>query len=169
MAPRRTTVAMTNLAEHSIAALRPPVPAPAPPVLPALPACDDERWPALAQALSALRAMRRRSVRIVDVGCGSGALLVCAACHARALGFTAIEGHGIDPAPGAIARAQEAAEALDDPAIGLVFEAGDPIAALADEAAFPADILVVHGAGLCSAAAARAAARMLIAESGVAA
>lgn len=108
--------------------------------------CRDTRWPEVAAALSALRAAKRCSVRIVDADCGAGTLLLCAVRFARALGFTAIEARGIDAAPALIGRARAAAAAVRDPAIGIVFERGEPIAALGEECAFPADIVLWHGA-----------------------
>ncbi|MBJ7441714.1 MAG: hypothetical protein JHD35_22215 [Sphingopyxis sp.] len=84
-------------------------------------------------------------MRIVDAECGDGRLLVQAARYARALGFTAIDGRGIDSDPSAINGARMAAARVSDPAIGLSFEAGDMLAALADEAEFPADILLWEG------------------------
>lgn len=125
----------------------------------------DTRWPAVVAILQHLRQARRRSVRIVDAECGNGRLLLQAARYARALGFTAIEGRGIDADPAAIRVARSAAAALRDPAIGLSFEAGDLLAALAEEAAFPADVVLWEGgAGARShiAAAAAAAGRIVI-------
>ncbi|MEG3175156.1 SAM-dependent methyltransferase [Sphingomonas sp. RB3P16] len=150
---------MTHVAEHPIFGIppvRPPQPRRAARVASA-PQCRDDRWPAVAARLAALRADRRRSVRIVDVDCGSGRLLLCAVRLARALGFTAIEARGVDPASALIERATKAAAALRDPAIGITFETGDYVDALRDEARFPADIVVWHGchAG-CDAAGRRA-------------
>lgn len=105
----------------------------------------DVRWPAVAAALAHLRAARRRSLRIVDAECGDGRLLVRAAIHARALGFTAIEARGIGRAPLLARTARAAAGTIRDPAIGLAFDSGDLIAALAEEADFPADILLWYG------------------------
>lgn len=105
----------------------------------------DPRWPAVAAALAHLRAARRRSVRIVDAECGDGRLLIHAARHARALGFTAIEARGIDDDRIAVAAACAAAARVRNPAIGLVFELADLPQALAEEAEFPADLIVWHG------------------------
>lgn len=105
-------------------------------------AAHDERWSALAAALAGLRERERCSVRIVDADCGAGCLLLHALRHARALGFTAIEGRGIDGVPALIGRARAAASRLADPAIGIVFEHGDMVAALHDEEDFPADIVL---------------------------
>ena len=103
---------------------------------------SDERWPALVAALTTLRAQGRRAVRIVDGDCGCGRLLIEAVIYARQLGFTAIEGHGVDGAAATIRRARRNATALHDHAIGLSFEVADASAALQREFDFPADIVL---------------------------
>lgn len=136
---------MTHLAEHDVGrAIARPRTARRRRAVPSV-RCRDRRWPALAAALAALRATHRRSVRIVDADCGAGNVLLCAALYARALGFTAIEAHGIDGAAALVDRARAAATAVRDPAIGLSFATGDIAAALAAEAEFPADIILWHG------------------------
>lgn len=105
----------------------------------------DMRWAAIVAILQHVRLARRRSLRIVDAECGNGRLLLQAARHARALGFTAIEGRGIDADPAAIRVARSTAAALRDPAIGLSFETGDLLTALAEEAEFPADVVLWEG------------------------
>ena len=105
---------------------------------------SDPRWPRIASALADLRERHRHSVRIVDADCACGTLLIETAYHARALGFTAVEGRGIDGAPIMIDRARAAAALLHEPAIGLVFELADRELALAQEADFPADIVLWH-------------------------
>lgn len=105
----------------------------------------DPRWPAIADALELLRSRGRFSVRIVDVDCGAGSLLLHALQHARALGFSAIEGRGIDGSPALIGRAKAAALRQQDLAIGVVFEVADMAASLRAEQEFPADILLWHG------------------------
>lgn len=106
---------------------------------------NDTRWAAICAALAALRERGRRSVRIVDADCACGTLLIEAVRHARALGYTAIEGRGIDGSPAMVGRARAAAARLHEPAIGLTFEVADMIEALASEADFPADIVLWHG------------------------
>ena len=125
----------------------------------------DLRWPVVAAALHHLWLRRRRSLRIVDVACGNGRLLIHAARHARALGFTAIEARGIDAAPSSIREAQAIAMRIRDPAIGLLFEPGDLLTALREESGFPADILLWsgdHGAAPDMAAAIAAAGTIVI-------
>jgi hypothetical protein len=95
------------------------------------------------QAISALREQGRRSIRIVEIGCGPGERLRRLAGHARSLGFVAIEGRGVDADPAQIARARIAARAEADPAIALVHEEGDGATALREEAWFPADLLLL--------------------------
>ena len=107
---------------------------------------NDPRWTDICTALAALHEQGRYPVRIIDADCGCGTLLIEAVRHARALGFTAIEGRGIDGSPAMIGRARAAAARLHEPAIGLTFEVTDMIEALESEADFPADIVLWHGA-----------------------
>jgi SAM-dependent methyltransferase len=102
----------------------------------------DRRWPAMLRKLKGLRKRGRRSIRIVDADCGAGELLIHAVRRARAMGFVAIEGRGIDADPRLIASARRAAARQSDPAIGLVFEQGDPDEAMREEAEYPADLLL---------------------------
>lgn len=128
---------------------------------------SDERWPLLVAALEQLRLAKRHSVRIVDADCGAGALLIHAAQCARALGFTAIEGRGIDGVPALIGRAKSSAAGLHDRAIGLSFETADLSSALVQEQEFPADIVIWHGraeAGDAAAMAVAAAGRTVISD-----
>lgn len=104
----------------------------------------DPRWPRIVAALADLRERGRYAVRIVDADCACGTLLIAAAQHAHALGFTGIEARGIDRLPACIGRARAAARRLSDPAIGFRFEHADIVPALAEEADFPADILLWH-------------------------
>lgn len=121
---------------------------PAPTVVPvSRTAQSDPRWPHIVAALTALQRRGRHAVRIVDADCSCGTLLIEAMRHARALGFTAIEGRGIDGSPSLIGRARAAAARLHDPAIGVEFELGDMMKALEQEADFPPDIVLWHGNG----------------------
>lgn len=107
----------------------------------------DPRWPAVEAALDHLRERHRRAVRIVDADCGAGGFLIAVAEQARAKGFTAIEGRGLGRSPALIGRARAAARRHRHAAMGLVFERRDPADALAEERAFPADILLCHRCG----------------------
>lgn len=149
---------MNNVAEHAI-----PLPAARPlarrPVVSPTEQrfrCSDARWPKVAAALAALRTARRRSVRIVDANCDAGALLLCAVCHARALGFTAIEALGLDETPALVDRARAAAAIVQDPAISITFETADLVGVLGEESDFPADIVLWHSCKECDAAVAEA-------------
>jgi len=102
----------------------------------------DRRWPAMLRKLKGLRKRGRRSIRIVDADCGAGELLMHAVRRAREMGFVAIEGRGIDADPRLIASALRAAARQGDPAIGLVFEQGDPDRVIREEAEYPADLLL---------------------------
>lgn len=126
-------------------------------------ALHDPRWPAIQAALLDLRERGRHAVRIVDADCGAGALLIMTAHHARALGFTAIEGLGIDGSPALIGRARAAAARASDRAIGLEFALVDLMEALRDEADVPADIVLWAGPhdGPVDAALAHAATRVI--------
>lgn len=102
----------------------------------------DRRWPMIVRKLTSLRQRGRRSLRVVDVNCGAGDLLLAVVRQARALGFVAIEGRGVDRDAVKIIDAIAAASNLHDPAIGLVFELGDGRSALREEAEFPADLVL---------------------------
>lgn len=159
---------MTNLAEHPVLTLRhshgfgPR----AEPETRAV-QCQDRRWPAIVSALRRLRAANRHSVRIIDTNCDQGELLLCAARQASALGFTAIEAKGIEGGLASVRHAQRLAARLDDPAIGISFEACALADALAEEGEFPADIVIAHHDALFDPTVADlliAAGRMLIVE-----
>lgn len=107
----------------------------------------DRRWPAMLRKLRGLRKRGRHSIRIVDADCGAGELLIHAVHRARELGFVAIEGRGIDSDPRLIANARRAAARQTDPAIGLVFEAGDMDRAMREEVEFRADLLLCSSSG----------------------
>ncbi len=107
-------------------------------------AVHDPRWPRIEAALLALRSSGRHAVRIVDADCGAGTLLLHALGHARQLGFTAVEGHGINRSSLLIGLARSAARRAADPALGVDFEVADIVAALRDEQDLPADIVICH-------------------------
>jgi SAM-dependent methyltransferase len=102
----------------------------------------DPRWPTIRAALADLRLQRRCALRIVDADCGCGTLLIAAVRYARTLGFTAIEGRGIDGSPAMINRARTATASVKDPAIGLQFDLVDLAEGLAEEVGMPADIVI---------------------------
>lgn len=105
-------------------------------------AMQDLRWPAVAARLKAMREEGRRSIRIVDAACGNASLLLLAIRSARALGFVAIEARGVDRDGALLAQARRIAATIQDPAIDLRFYIGTAAAAMRDETAFPADILL---------------------------
>lgn len=105
-------------------------------------AAHDPRWPQISARLLWLKQQGRRAVRIVDADSGAGALLLHAVVHARALGFVAIEGRGIDGSPALIGRARASALRCNDPGIGVTFEVADMLTALRDEQDLPADIVL---------------------------
>jgi SAM-dependent methyltransferase len=102
----------------------------------------DRRWPMIVRKLTALRRRGRRSLRVIDVRCGAGDLLFAVARQARALGFVAIEGRGVDPDAAKIGAAAAACRRHRDPASDFIFEQGDGRAALREEAEFPADFVL---------------------------
>ena len=108
-------------------------------------ATQDPRWPVIAAALATLRGDGRHAVRIIDADCGAGSLLLQAVHHARSLGFTAIEGRGIDGLPALIGRARAAASRCTNLAIGTTFEVADMVTALREEHDLPADLVIWHG------------------------
>lgn len=123
-----------------------------------------DRWPVTAQSgeqsndsdvrakidavLRDLRLRGRHALRIVDLGCGAGGWLIATAKRARDLGFTAIEGRGIDRDPDAIERAWAAALVRRDPAIGLTFDIGSIARAVDEESEEGCDLLLCLDRGL---------------------
>lgn len=107
---------------------------------------DRELWQRIDKALIELRAQGRHAIRILDFGCGPGTWLLRTVARARALGFTAIEGHGIDLSPAMIALARQAAMAVTDPRIGLTFAVGDILETLEREGRHACDLaLCLYG------------------------
>ncbi len=83
------------------------------------------------------------------------------------MGFTAIEARGLEDSLARVARARALAACLIDPAVGISFEATDPVSALTEECDFPADIVIAHRDALSDAGTAsllRRAGRMVIVE-----
>ncbi|CAN5847881.1 hypothetical protein BH11PSE6_BH11PSE6_06090 [soil metagenome] len=107
---------------------------------------DREVWARIDAALIELRAQGRHAIRILDLGCGPGTWLLRTAARARDLGFTAIEGRGIDISPAMIALAHEAAAGMTDPRIGLAFDVGDILEELEREGHHACDLaLCLYG------------------------
>lgn len=107
---------------------------------------DPGQGPSHAQIAARLAEWRHRghrSIRILDLACGRGDRLLRAAARARELGFVSVEGRGVDPSPGNIRHARHRAESEAHPSTGLVFEIGEPIAALAAEHDGAADFILV--------------------------
>lgn len=102
----------------------------------------DPRWHSLVGRLKSLRKHKRRAVRIVDVNCGDGSLLIHAVKQARSLGFLSIEALGVDTDAGRIDEARHRSQLLHDTAIGLDFKVAEAFAQLQAEAEFPADIIL---------------------------
>jgi SAM-dependent methyltransferase len=90
--------------------------------------------------LAELRHGGRRSLRLLDLGCGNGERLIHAAGFARSIGFVAIEGRGVDLSALRIRQARHEARRLRDPGIELRFDMGEVIAALAAEHDAAADL-----------------------------
>lgn len=91
--------------------------------------------------LHELRLGGRRSIRMLDLGCGSGERLLHAAKHARALGFVAIEGRGVDLSPLRIRHARQQARVDAHPSTILQFDMAEAIQALAAEHDGAADLI----------------------------
>lgn len=102
----------------------------------------DPRWHSLVTRLKSLRRHKRRAVRIVDVNCGDGTLLIQAVRLARSLGFLAIEALGVDSDADHIDDARDRARMMKDTAVGLDFQVAEAFAQLQVEADFPADIIL---------------------------
>lgn len=92
-----------------------------------------------------LRLQGRHALRLVDLSCGR---LIATAKRARDLGFTAIEGRGVDRDPDAIERAWAAALVGRDPAIGLTFGVGSIARAVDEEREVGCDIILCLDRGL---------------------
>lgn len=95
-----------------------------------------------------LRLQGRHALRLVDLSCGTGGRLIATAKRARDLGFTAIEGRGVDRDPDAIERAWAAALVGRDPAIGLTFGVGSIARAVDEEREVGCDIILCLDRGL---------------------
>ena len=103
---------------------------------------DRTLWERLDAMLVRMWAEGRRAIRILDAGCGPGTWLLRLAVRARDLGFTAIEGRGVDLAPAMIEMARSRLRLALDPHIGLRFEVADLIDALDEEDEQSCDIVL---------------------------
>lgn len=103
---------------------------------------DRTLWSRIEASLTALHASGRRAIRVLDIGCGPGTWTLRTARRAAQMGFTAIECRGIDPSPGMIALARQAATGVEDSAVGLTFEVADLHSALASEDDHGADLVL---------------------------
>jgi len=107
---------------------------------------DREVWSRIDAALIELRAQGRHAIRVLDLGCGPGTWLLRTVARARDLGFTAVEGRGIDLSPAMIDLARRAAAGVEDPRIGLSFDVGDILETLEQEGRHACDIaLCLYG------------------------
>lgn len=98
------------------------------------------------RVLARLRDDGRRSVRIVDVECGTGRRLAGVVRLARAMGFTAIEARGCARSRDAARAAAAASARHPDPGVGWGFDATEAGEALAAEAAGgDADLILAPG------------------------
>ncbi len=96
---------------------------------------DREIWRRLDRKLEQLAADGRRTLRILDAGCGPGTWFRRVVLSARELGFTDIDVHGIDLSPGMVALAAASAEAVSHPGTRITLATGDITRGLA----FPDD------------------------------
>ncbi|MEJ0040739.1 MAG: class I SAM-dependent methyltransferase [Rhizomicrobium sp.] len=87
---------------------------------------DSRIWELLFSKLCALRAGGKRSLRVLDLGCGPGTWLRRIVTRARAIGFDDIVARGFDIADAQVRRARELSADLAGLAgVTLTFEVGD--------------------------------------------
>jgi SAM-dependent methyltransferase len=103
---------------------------------------DRTLWSRLDAMLVRLWTDGRRAIRILDLGCGAGSWLLRLAVRARDLGFSAIDGLGIDVAPAMIDLARSRLRYAYDPHIGLRFEVADMMEMLEEEDEASYDIVL---------------------------
>jgi SAM-dependent methyltransferase len=91
---------------------------------------DREIWRWLDATLVRLAEDGRRSIALLDAGCGPGTWLKRVVLRAAELGFTRIEAHGFDISPTMIAIAKDVAGKINDPTIRINVICGDITKAL---------------------------------------
>ena len=85
-------------------------------------------WNVLNEELARIAASRRKTIRILDAGCGPGTWLRRVVTRAAALGFTDIQARGFDIAEGQVRRARTWARELQNIAgVSLTFDVADLI------------------------------------------
>ncbi len=80
---------------------------------------DREIWRRLDATLVRFAEDGRRSITLLDAGCGPGTWLKRIVLRAAELGFTKIEAYGFDISPNMIALAKEQAGSIDNPTIHI--------------------------------------------------
>jgi SAM-dependent methyltransferase len=86
---------------------------------------DREIWCRLETTLNHFASDHRRTLRLLDAGCGPGTWSRRVALRARELGFARVEVQCLDISAAMLDLARTAAAAIDDPAISFTFIEGD--------------------------------------------
>jgi SAM-dependent methyltransferase len=86
---------------------------------------DREIWRRLEAALKRLHASGRRTLSLLDAGCGPGTWTRRVALRARQLGFERVNAFGFDISPAMIALAKSTLGSIDDQAIRMSFMVRD--------------------------------------------
>jgi SAM-dependent methyltransferase len=103
---------------------------------------DRALWARLDAMLVRMWTEGRRAIRILDAGCGPGSWLLRLAVRARDLGFSAIDGIGVDVSPAMIDIARSRLRLALDPHIGLRFEVADMLDVMEIEDEHSFDIVI---------------------------
>ncbi len=107
---------------------------------------DRRIWELLFSKLCALRATGKRSLRVLDLGCGPGTWLRRVVTRARAIGFDDIAARGFDIADAQVRRARELSAGLTGlRGVTLTFEVGDILEPLAESDASVDIVLCLCG------------------------
>ena len=96
---------------------------------------DCEIWRRLDATLMRLAADGRRSITLLDAGCGPGTWLLRMVLRAKELDFEAIDAYGFDISPAMITLAKAGATSINDPTIQVNFTVNDITAPLPFDAA----------------------------------